>query len=532
MNFKDKFHYLYLLFSLSIVCILRFHLVDMPLERDEGEYAYMGQLILQGIPPYKLAYNMKLPGTYFFYAIIIKLFGETFRAIHIGFLFVTLLNVTGIYFLTKRILNAKSALFASAAFGIYSSSFSVVGFAFHATHLVFLFFVYGVLVFLEGIEKKKTLYFFLAGILFGLSFLMKQQAIFLLLFSGFYLFIKTFFLDKEKLISQVKKIFTLGLGIFIPFLSVCIYLYFNNVFSEFWFWTFEYASKYVGLNSTGQGFKNLLSSVIGLYKGFELYWILSAVGFLILPLLKLEREKKILLYSLLIFSFLTTVPGFYFRGHYFIPFLPFLCVFASLPLYFLEEKIPNKYASIFCFLILLVGVRNAVQQDKSYYFKDSMDKISRLAYFVSPFPEAVKIAEYIKEHSKESDTITILGSEPEIFFYSNRKSTTGFIYMYPLMEDHKFSLELQARMTKEVNEKKPEFVILVNNELDFFQKNVSKENLVILFDWIENFKKQTDYKKVGVVEILLGETKYTFGDDLSSHKYSSEASIDLYQKVQ
>ena len=99
------------------------------------------------------------------------------------------------------------------------------------------------------------------------------------------------------------------------------------------------------------------------------------------------------------------------------------------------------------------------------------------------------------------------------------------------MEDHKFSLELQARMTKEVNEKKPEFVILVNNELDFFQKNVSKENLVILFEWIENFKKQTDYKKVGVVEILLGETKYTFGNDLRNHKYSSEASIDLYQKV-
>lgn len=35
-----------------------------PLERDEGEYAYAGQLMLQGIPPYQLAYNMKLPGTY------------------------------------------------------------------------------------------------------------------------------------------------------------------------------------------------------------------------------------------------------------------------------------------------------------------------------------------------------------------------------------------------------------------------------------------------------------------------------------
>jgi len=36
-----------------------------------GEYAYAGQLILQGVPPYKEAYNMKLPGTYAAYAVTI-----------------------------------------------------------------------------------------------------------------------------------------------------------------------------------------------------------------------------------------------------------------------------------------------------------------------------------------------------------------------------------------------------------------------------------------------------------------------------
>ena len=30
---------------------IRWRLRDMPLERDEGEYAYAGQLILQDIPP-------------------------------------------------------------------------------------------------------------------------------------------------------------------------------------------------------------------------------------------------------------------------------------------------------------------------------------------------------------------------------------------------------------------------------------------------------------------------------------------------
>jgi hypothetical protein len=33
--------------------IVRVHLRSIPLERDEGEYAYAGQLMLKGIPPYK-----------------------------------------------------------------------------------------------------------------------------------------------------------------------------------------------------------------------------------------------------------------------------------------------------------------------------------------------------------------------------------------------------------------------------------------------------------------------------------------------
>ena len=46
----------------TLVVAIRIRLLGIPLERDEGEYAYAGQLILQGIPPYKLAYNMKFPG--------------------------------------------------------------------------------------------------------------------------------------------------------------------------------------------------------------------------------------------------------------------------------------------------------------------------------------------------------------------------------------------------------------------------------------------------------------------------------------
>ncbi len=48
---------LWLLFGATLVAVAcaRIRLLGLPLERDEGEYAYAGQLILQVIPPYELA---------------------------------------------------------------------------------------------------------------------------------------------------------------------------------------------------------------------------------------------------------------------------------------------------------------------------------------------------------------------------------------------------------------------------------------------------------------------------------------------
>jgi hypothetical protein len=57
-----------LMLAVAIVAWIRLRIADVPLERDEGEYAYDGQLILRDVPPYSLVYNMKFPGTCYTYA--------------------------------------------------------------------------------------------------------------------------------------------------------------------------------------------------------------------------------------------------------------------------------------------------------------------------------------------------------------------------------------------------------------------------------------------------------------------------------
>src|ERR1035437_5475526 len=59
---SNNFYLIALAILVASVSIIRWRLVGMPLERDEGEYAYFSHLIRNGITPYKEAYKMKLPG--------------------------------------------------------------------------------------------------------------------------------------------------------------------------------------------------------------------------------------------------------------------------------------------------------------------------------------------------------------------------------------------------------------------------------------------------------------------------------------
>src|SRR5437588_568756 len=91
--------------TVLLVLVVRVRLREMPLERDEGEYAYAGQLILQGIPPYKEAYNMKLPGTYAAYAVIMGLFGQSPAGIHFGLMLINVASIVMVFLLGRRLLD-------------------------------------------------------------------------------------------------------------------------------------------------------------------------------------------------------------------------------------------------------------------------------------------------------------------------------------------------------------------------------------------------------------------------------------------
>jgi 4-amino-4-deoxy-L-arabinose transferase-like glycosyltransferase len=174
-----------IVFGLTLA--IRIRLLGVPLERDEGEYAYAGQLMLQGIPPYKLAYNMKFPGTYAAYALIMSIFGQTITGIHLGLLLVNATTVALVFLLGRKLMNPTAGIGAAATYAVLSVSPSVLGFAGHATHFVMLPVLGGALILLHESGRQRLGRLFASGLLFGLALLIKQPAVFFILFGATYL---------------------------------------------------------------------------------------------------------------------------------------------------------------------------------------------------------------------------------------------------------------------------------------------------------------------------------------------------------
>ena len=244
-----------------LVVFARIRFLDVPLERDEGEYAYIGQQLLHGFSPYSAAYTMKFPGTSLMYALMLALFGQTGQGIHLGFLLMNCATVLLLYFLCKKLANDVAAIIASGTYAVLSLSPSVFGFAAHATHFVVLPAIGGALVLLSALEKNRVSHYVLSGILFGLAFLMKQPGIFFAVFGVTYAGVRLFASPTLPLKEKISKLALLLFSTLLPLLVLMAWLSVAGVFGTFWFWTVQYAATVWIASPSFIGFSSLPAQV-------------------------------------------------------------------------------------------------------------------------------------------------------------------------------------------------------------------------------------------------------------------------------
>ena len=550
---------LFLAFIILFVIFVRVRLLEFPLERDEGEYAYMGQLILQGIPPYSEAYNMKFPGTYLMYALVMGLFGQTIEGIHIGFMIVNCASILLVYLVARKIMGDFSAAIAGGTYAVLSLSSSVLGFAAHATHFVVLPALAGTLLLLHALEKEKLYLYFLSGLLLGLSFIMKQPGIFFVLFGATYILWQhvysklsglqahnpenrdtSHFQKNGTIKSGIRKwdvsLFSgfgaFSLGALTPLLITLFWLYASGVFERFWFWTVVYASRYgshIPLADAFSTFSQQFPSVAG---GFFLFWILAVFGFLAVSFHKRLKVNKAFVLFFVLFSFLSICPGFYFRRHYFVTLLPAVSLLVGLFIDFLSSRgSAFLKAPLLKFIsagIFIAAAITGVIHQRDYFFNDDPVKLSGSIFFGNPFPESIEIARFIEARTAANDSIAVFGSEPQIFFYAKRRSSTGYIYTYSLMENHEYVLAMQKEMISEIETSSPKFIVFVPIIASWL---VHPDSEKFILDWTEDYLIR-NYTLVGVADIISPDlTVYKWFDDAKNYRVQSESYVLIYERM-
>src|SRR5439155_22619748 len=102
---------------------------------------------------------------------------------------------------------------------------------------------------------------------------------------------------------------------------------------------------------------------------------------------------------------------------------------------------------------------------------------SRYIYGTTLFSRAREVGDYIRKNSAATSRLAVIGSEPEIYFYSHRRSATGYIYVYPLMEIQPYAEKMQKEMIAEIEKNQPEFVLYVDDNYSWLEQDSSVKHV-------------------------------------------------------
>ena len=508
--------------------IVRFHLRNMPLERDEGEYAYVGQLMLQGIPPYQLAYNMKLPGTYAAYALMMALFGQTAAGIHLGLLVVNAVTVILVFFLVKRLFGELAGIISAGTYALLSTSEAVLGLQAHASHFVVLSALGGILVLLKAMDKQKMPLYFLAGFLLGFAFVAKQPGLAFTAFGVFYLVASE---GRHKNWGAVAKhLATYSAGAALPFALTCLVLFVAGDLGRMWFWTVSYASQYASVNTLWNSSLNLFVMGSQVMEPYFLVWILAALGVAAVIWDPSTWKHAWFLAGLLFFSWGAVCAGFYFRPHYFILILPLASILVGVAVSSATHEVrrlsPKLWLAGLPAAVFLVVLIVSVVGQSDLLFRLDPIAVCRRVYGNNPFPEAIPIARYINRQTQEGARIAVLGSEPEIYFYARRHSATGYIYTYPFFEPQAYALEMQKEMIAEIEGNHPEYMVFVAVSTSWQMRPGSN---TFILDWFQKYAA-AHYKLVGVADETQPETRYIWGDAAGTYRVQSDDYLKIFER--
>lgn len=464
----------FLLLTLFTV-IIRLPDIDMPLERDEGEYAFAAQQILRGEMPYIDSFCQKPPMIFFWYIAGYKMFGETVRGIHLIMFLAAALSAFGLYLLVLELLRQErvdhhgsllargAALVSAVIFGMASAGTAYFGPAANTEIFMLVPVLFGIWFLLKTRVSATNFIWFMFGLCLAAAVMTKQVAIFSFIGP---LILVAYQLFQWKRIRPTGVFVCLG-GMAAIVLPIIGWLWLREALQDFVQVSLRHNIGYIGFPFGISKWQQILLVIGERFMINIVLWINVFVLIIAVAFNKPLRNIANSWFGIIWFSFSVfgVALGPYAFGHYFLQVLPPLCLITGTLLdHIVTKSMLPKYSryGIAGFVLITLIVPMSYERIASLQM-NSRELSFRLysPYGPSPFAAAQEVGYFVRQNSTPEDRILIVGSEPEVLFYANRKSATRYTIFYPLTGPYDQADEMIDELFDEIKRYPPKMILLV-----------------------------------------------------------------------
>lgn len=455
---------------LLLFVVLRWNSYDVPLTRDEGEYAYSARLLLHGHTPYEDSFLQKPPMVVYSYALGGIVVPHVFWFPRVlAYLFAALATVL-LGYIARWEFGRGVALPAMWMMTPMILLIGVEQFTANTEMFMLLPMMATIAIYVRSRHRGGSPALWIAGGSLGaLTIWYKYTA-----FPVLALIFTVWFLDEWRQEKSVRRLclylvlVSFGLAgtsaiILGPFLA-------RDGGKHLWDCTVSfnrfYAAETFALSSFWSRVQELWNS----------WWIL----FLVPLLLVLRREPRTLVWlGVFVAAWVTTVASPY--GQYYVTVMPFWALLMAVAIRgfvtWLHGRPPDPYnwsGPIFGALVVLVLCWPDVpwiMRTKEQFATDKMKGWST-------FLESQRIAERIAELTTPQDFVYVAGSEPQILYYSLRFSPTRFTIAYPLMIPTPLAKGYQQEAIQELEKRPPAVIVMFRSNNSWLRQDDSPPDIL------------------------------------------------------
>jgi 4-amino-4-deoxy-L-arabinose transferase-like glycosyltransferase len=436
---------------------IRAPLMDLPLERDEGEYAYIAWRMAAGETPYLDWFDQKPPGVFLAYRLALALPGDPIVAIRAVAALFGAGSALALLGLARALFGGVAGVVAAFLLAFLSADPMLQGPIANTEIFMVPWIIAAALLTLRtlGAERPPFATAVAIGLALGIATAFKQVA---LVNAPFLLAVYAWRAPSGARGSATARFAAaMAVGGLLVWGPILLWLWQRGALAPAIDAILLHNLAYSAALTLPQRVSQLLYMSSPLVATQGVAWLFAAAGLIALA----RREDRFPAVFLggfaLVNAIGVSVSGFYFP-HYFQQLLPAVAVLAAAAITAGSQATARRRALswVGAALALIPLVVGAVG-----FWRIDPEEASRRIYPANYFDVMPAIAAEVAATTSPDDRIFVFGSEPEILFHARRVSASRYIFLFPLFGEFNDAEQRQAFVIAEIEAARPAAIVWI-----------------------------------------------------------------------